>query len=361
MGIGVDYELCRKILNETFEAAEVDFREGKRPKLASIDPKSIELLFTSKTQAFREALVGCCLARITDSRIDVRKPYMNQGDDAYNARTLDEVVVNPFWHEREIPASRSPFLSAFRRNIAFVPETAKGLRDKAGYAAFLELVQYLRKSDDKNARELLRALLFSFVALRDKSTIRLSRIRRLDADQYKKLIGALLQVPSGGLLPVVLVVAAFTALKESFNLPWDIEWQGINVADSAKGVGGDITIKREGDTFLAIEVTERPVDKSRVRSTFLTKISRNRIDDYLFFHSTAEPTEEAREIARSYFAQGHEITFVEIANWIVSILAALGPAGRSVFTDTMVDLLEKTEVPSNIKVAWNTIVQKLVG
>jgi len=48
-------------------------------------------------------LIGCALARLHDDEIDITKPYMNQGDDAFNGRTLDERVVNPFLQENEIP------------------------------------------------------------------------------------------------------------------------------------------------------------------------------------------------------------------------------------------------------------------
>lgn len=83
----------------------------------------------------------------------------------------------------------------------------------------------------------------------------------------------MLTTPSGGLIPVLLAVSAFSAIRDTYLLPWDIRWQGINVADSPSGAGGDITINREGKTVISIEVTERVIDKARVVSTFNTKIS----------------------------------------------------------------------------------------
>ena len=147
--------------------------------------------------------------------INIRLPYMNQSDNAYNGRTLDETVVNPFLYEREIPSSKGPFLSALRRNISFVPETAKGLRDKEAFGAMLSAIDDLTDGDDSDTQALFRRLLFEFVALRDRSMIALSHVNRLSMEQYGALIDDLLATPSGGLLPVILSVATFSAIART--------------------------------------------------------------------------------------------------------------------------------------------------
>jgi hypothetical protein len=159
---------------------------------------------------------------------------------------------------------------------------------------------------------------------------------------------------------VLLTVATFTAIKEVYGLPWEIDSQGINVSDAASGAGGDVTVSTKDKTLIAVEVTERIIDESRVRSTFLTKILPNKIDDYLFLFSGERPPEQARERARSYFAQGHEVNFVPLHDWVMTFLTVLGADGRAVFTDCMIDALDKKEVAASIKVAWNEIVRGLV-
>ncbi len=167
MGRAINYEQARQELEAGFELAEQDFED----KTTMAAPKRVEnavnALFASKIQVFREALIGCCLAQIIDQAIEIRLPYMNQADNAYNGRTLDEKVVNPFLHEREAPSSKGPFLSTFRRNIRFVPSTVRGLRDKEAFRAMLRLIDELRERDEEGARELLRYLLYFFVDLRD--------------------------------------------------------------------------------------------------------------------------------------------------------------------------------------------------
>ena len=153
-----------------------------------------------------------------------------------------------------------------------------------------------------------------------------------------------------------LIVAAFKAIKDVFQLDWEIEYQGINVADQASGAGGDVTIKKGGEIVLAAEITERSVDKSRVISTFDTKIAPNAIEDYLFFIKDRENASAAFEQARRYFSQGHEVNFLEIKNWIVTMLSVLRKKGRNTFMKEMVSSLDAIETPTSLKIAWNEII-----
>ena len=97
-----------------------------------------DVLFASATQSYREALLGCGLAPLLDRSKNIRHPYASHSTDAFNGRTLDEQVINPFLHDRMIPASKGPYLATFRRSVKFIPETAQGLRDKIGYQSVLD-------------------------------------------------------------------------------------------------------------------------------------------------------------------------------------------------------------------------------
>jgi len=285
---------------------------------------------------------------------------MNQGDNAYNGRTLDERVVNPFLKDNSIPSSKNPFLSALRRNVRFVPETL-GQKDQRGYKAFLAFIAQLQKANSDKAREYLRYLLVAFVKLRDAADIQLAHVQRLSVEQYESLIRGLLTVPSGGRLPVLLAVATFKTLNKCFELGWRIEWQGINVADRASGAGGDINVSRNDALLFSVEVTERPLDRARIVSTFTSKIAPGGIDDYIFFFTAAQPDDAARTAARQYFAQGHDINFVQVTDWIMTILRTIGAECRKTFTETYIQLLGDADVPAALKVAWNHQIRNLLA
>ncbi len=357
----IDYAVATRLLTTLFAKAEKTFRDKQSPTVLATVQRAGDALFSSSTQSYREVLLGCCLARILDASIDIRHPYVNQSDDAFNGRTLDEKVVNPFLQDRLIPCSKGPYLASFRRNVQFVPETAKGLRDKDGYKALLVFLDALKQSSTAEAKTLTIYLLFRFIELRNASRVPLSHISRLSLEQYDELLTEMLQVQSGGLIPVLLVVAMLRTIKSCFDLKWEIGFQGINVSDKSSGAGGDITVTLGGETVLAIEVTERPIDKARVVSTFNTKVMRAGIQDYLFVYSDATPAEDARKVARTYFSQGHEINFVQVKEWILNNLVTLGGKCRSAFTKELLALLDVREVPASVKVAWNDLVKKVVA
>lgn len=359
----VDYASARQLLDEQFQQVEAEFIAGRAVPIPLEIADALRIVFHSATQAYREVLLGCVIARIQDKGINIRLPYVNLGEGAFNGRTLDERVLNPFLQQNRIPSSRAPYLSAFRRSVRFDESTRQGLRDQVGYDALLQLIAFMESEESDDALlSLLRSVLFSFLQLRENALVSLARPHRLSLEQYERLISSLLRVPSGGRVPVLLVVATFQAFSGRFHLNWDIAFQGINVADSASGVSGDITVRdSDNEVLLTIEVTERPIDRSRVEATFNTKIVQNALTDYIFLTKLTAVSEDAVQVARQCFAQGHEVNFLDIQTWLLTILASIGGAGRGIFTSRFVELLDQLDVPRSIKVAWNQQVSALLS
>lgn len=286
---------------------------------------------------------------------------MGHGEDAYNGRTLDERVVNPFLQDKRIPCSRGPFLSTFRRSVMFDELTRDGLRDRRGYDSLLALINMVASTNtDEDLKGILRYLLFRFIRLRTARDVPLARLHRISLEQYGQLLDGLLSTPSGGRFPLLLTEITFTTIKSTYSLDWTIEVQGINVADRPSGAGGDITIKRGTKVLMAAEVTERPVEKSRIIATFQTKIAPQGIEDYLFLLSE-KPDEEVMLQARQYFSQGHEVNFLSIKNWILVILATIGKTGRAIFNAVLSEKLQDADIPAALKMAWNKQVERVTS
>lgn len=356
----LDFDAAAVTLRDLFADIQPLILQGIAPPIPPDLVPAFDTIFSTPVQAYRETLLGCALARFQDRTINIRLPYVNLGADAFNGRTLDEKAVNPFLHRHRIPASRGPYLSTFRRSVRFDASTRQGLRDKTGYDAFLDLIAALQAiSDDAGIRAFIAYLLYRFAKLREAAEITLSRLQRISLEQYETLITSLLNTPSGGRLPVIIAVATFRAIKDYFGMNWEIEYQGINVSDAASGVGGDITVTKDDRIVFAAEVTERPIERSRVLATFNTKIAPHGIEDYLFFVRPGALAEDARLQAQQYFAQGHEVNFLEVANWALMSLATVGKHGRDLFNAHVLQLLDDPTVPRTIKVAWNDLIAKL--
>ena len=288
---------------------------------ANANKSALETIFSSKTQSYREVLLGCAIAKHQDINCNIRHPYIKQGEDAFNGRTLDEKAVNPFLFSKQIPCSKGPYLATFRRNVTFTKDTRNGLRDKDGFDALLVLISTLEAAKSaSDVEKILDVLMKCFIELRERSTVRLVPIRRLRADQYRLFLDGLQRHQSGGLIPMLLTDALFSAINAQMDAGWKIERQEINAADSAAGAPGDITLCKNGRIVKAIEVTERPIDASRVDSTFATKITLNDASEYLFVYTNDVPKDNALERAKAYFSQGYNINFVFITDLTVHAL-----------------------------------------
>jgi len=356
----VDYQEVKGLLESLYHRVSDGLNAAVQKELSD-NSEALDIIFASKTQSYREVLLGCALMHLLDPNVNIRLPYINHGEGSFNGRSLDEYSVNPFLQEQLFPCSKGPYLAAFRRSVKLLPDTAEGLRDKAGYSAMMDLLTVIENCDTKEKSEsFIMCLLQRFIILRNKSRIPLARIGRFHIEQYEQLLIELLRHQSGGLLPVLVTVAFFQTLAEHYSLAWNISWQGINVADNATGAEGDVTIKADDTTVLAIEITERPLDQRRIVSTFNTKIIHNDVKEYLFIYTNTEPDDGARQTARNLFSQGYEINFVNVVEMIVKNFLVLPGTARDIFTNKMMTLLESREVPASIKVIWNESVKAVL-
>lgn len=353
----LDYTAAADILQRSFDRVQRDYSAGQTHQLEQKVEAALTKIFQSKTSAFREAFLGCVLAKLTNSEINPKTAYIDFGPDAFSGRSLDERVVNPFFQANQIPSSKSPYLSVLRRSVRFDNSMRRGVKDKAAFDSFVFL---LGKVDSKSSN-LLERVLEKFLQLREESVVTVATVPQAGLNQLQELSETLLSTPSGGRLPVLLTVAALRAVSGAWNLGWNVEFQGINVADQASKAGADISVFLNDELILALEVTERPVEASRVQATYKSKISPLAIRDYLFVVELKKVADDAIEQARKYFAQGHDVNFVNLRDWLFNVLATIGRKGRTAFTGELVGLISARDVPAALKLEWNKAVYKLTS
>ena len=61
-----------------------------------------------------------------------------------------------------------------------------------------------------------------------------------------------------------------------------------------------------------------------------------------------------------YFAQGYEVNFVDIREWVNSSLVTIGSRGRKDFQELMLAHLAAIGVPKALKVMWNEEMERIV-
>ncbi len=186
--MAIDYEQAKVLLNNSYEKAAQELPAAVTQYITD-NKDALDTIFSSKTQSYREVLLGCAVARYQDRSSNIRHPYVKQGEDAFNGRTLDEKAVNPFLFSKQIPCSKGPYLATFRRNVTFTEDTRDGLRDKEGFDALLSLISTLEAvSESDEVETIIIALLKCFIDLREQSIVRLVPIRRLRIDQYRMFL-----------------------------------------------------------------------------------------------------------------------------------------------------------------------------
>jgi hypothetical protein len=71
------------------------------------------------------------------------------------------------------------------------------------------------------------------------------------------------------------------------------------------------------------------------------------------------PSADSFLVAKKYFAQGHEISFLQIHSWVYNNLATMGSKCRETFLHELTTQLSGRDVPSKLKVSWNQIIRSL--
>lgn len=355
----IDYVAASNMLDGYFREVTSGFPDYAQVVMARYQ-EAFDAVFESNTQSYREVLLGCALIRIINPEVNIRLPYVKQGKDSFNGRTLDEQVINPFLMSKQIPCSKGPYLATFRRNVKLDITTREGLRDKAGYDAMLEVLSAIESANNSDAKAILLCLLQKFIELREKSDIQLVSVVRLSVEQYRYFLDTLLHNQSGGLIPMLITEAIFDTINEQYNCGWEIARQGINAADGATGAAGDVTIFKNGDVVKAIEVTERPIGETRVVTTFNTKITTSDVKDYLFVYTSTTPDDGAYTAASTYFAQGYDINFIKLSNFVISVFIAGSAVTRTTFMNKMLNLLRQGDIPASVKTAWNDALQATI-
>lgn len=356
MGKQLDLALAKSHLAEVFEEAERRFLLGDR--ITSNISDDLIRVFSSASQSYREALLGCVLARSIDHEINPLHPYIDQSDAAFSGRTLDEKVVNPELQKRRIPASRGPYLAVFRRNVKFVAATVEGLRDKDGYEAFLRILESVTKANAADLQTMLLEVAQRFISAREENDVPLARVRVLPQVAVRSFLGGLVRRQSGGRLPVFVAASVASAVTRTLGLEIVVETQGINVADAARGVAGDLVVRRGSEIILAAEVTERPLDSDRILATHTTKIVPLNLSDYTFLTTNGTVGDITQSLKRLAIL-GHDVAICDLAEWASHILAFGGARSRAQFLDEMIERLSGPDVPKSVKLAWNDEIAQL--
>ncbi len=105
---------------------------------------------------------------------------------------------------------------------------------------------------------------------------------RIGLDHLCDILDRYLEVANGGLRPLVVTTALMRTIGEAYSLFPRVESQGVNEADAASGVPGDVMCYGENDTLaLAVEVKGHELTLIELEAT-ITKARSSHVSNILF-------------------------------------------------------------------------------
>ena len=268
-------------------------------------------------------LMSCLLAKIDNPAVDIRKPYTEiGGGDTYSGRFYDERFIEEFVRKYKLPCNpTTAYLTPAFRNIdrILTPDLVLVGRPREAYKFTLEIIDAVHTGQETPGnvlREILRFLLL----VKAENDLRMEQLIAdlkqtddflpLSSEEILTLLGQHLSSRNSSRLPVLIVAAAYEAVKEKIGevcLPL----QSHNAADSQTGSTGDveITLVNEERIVTTYEMKDKRVTKNDIDHA-ITKISsyHSKIDNYIFI-----TTDVIEPEVSDYAISLYEKTGVEIA------------------------------------------------
>ena len=276
-------------------------------------------------------LMACLLAKIHRPEIDIRKPYTEiVGDDTFSGRFYDERFIEKFIHKYKLPCNpTTAYLTPAFRNLDRLLTTDLVLvgRPREVYKYTLELLDIVyrgKETPDSMLREIIRCLLIIKVEAEQRMKQLIADLKQVDdllplsSEETVTLLAQHLSCKNSSRLPVLIVAAAYQAVKEQVGEE-SKKLTAHNAADRQTGAIGDIEVTLINDEHI---VTCYEMKDKRVTTVdidiALQKLSkyRNKIDNYLFITTDGieiEVTEYAKDL---YENTGVEIAILDCLGFI---------------------------------------------
>jgi len=310
----VPFEILEDLLKKT--------KKMSKSNVKSIElRKKIELICRcNANKAPIRFLMSCLLAKIYDSKIDIRKPYTEiSGKDTYSGRFYDEKYIDLLVHKYNLPCNpTTAFLTPAFRNLdrALTADLVLVGRPREIYEFTLKILAEVHNQSETVINVLKEIIRFLLIIKKEDE----QRMEQLIADlkqtdtlplSSEKIIALLKQHLSckhSSRLPVLIVASAYQTVKDQIG-ETNKMLKAHTAADKQTGSLGDIEIilTNENKIVTCYEMKDKKVMKTDI-DVALQKLLENKVDNYIFITTDViEP--EVTEYANSLY----EKTGVEFA------------------------------------------------
>jgi len=325
------------------------------------DPK-IDRLIDSKVVSIRYAVVTQLLGKIADPKRNLLMLQLKAAEDgAWDARSFAQSVVVPWVADNQsvLGTSSEPYASKPLRRTHLTTDM-DNVRDKSEWNALVEFLDGLEAVSSSELQNAFRRVLGSLVRKLSSQTFAYQIPQRSGFPQLMDDLDAFLSKPSGGLRPLAVASALFKILGEGFSLFDDVQSQGVNEADAATGMPGDIMCRRDGKLCLVVEVKDRGLTLADVRaSTRKAREAEGDLSDLLFAVSSVreKDQDEIASLVHSNWAAGLNIYTVNLLDLSCHAFALLKEEWRIQFVRAICNELDSRQDQAARK-AWHDLLLK---
>jgi DNA adenine methylase len=298
--------------------------------------KRARYIVRCSTKAGIRAMLACCLAKILDPSIDIRKPYTEIKDsDSYSGRTIDETHIGPFITKHDLPANQTTawLTPAFRTNSSVLkPGVKLGGTPAKLYETVIQLLNDVYQGR-VSPEDTLILMLEEMLTLKYERENRLAEMIEeigsaeekipLSSEEIVSLIQQHLESPRSSRLPVLVVTAAYQAAKDNLGETVKALYSH-NAPDLQTGALGDVEITLQGSNgvITSYEMKGKEVKKGDI-DVAISKINSydGIIDNYIFI-TTEEADDDVEEYAQSMYRPlgGIEIAILDCLGFIKHFL-----------------------------------------
>lgn len=360
----MDVDEVRQYLDSTWrEVVGETMPETAAAQAPENDP-DIDRFVDSDQVTLRYVVVTQLLGKIADHDRSLLCLQMADGEQgAWDARSFCSNVIVPwvFLNHNVLGTSPDPYVN----NPARRPRLDVGLNALRYREAWEQLADWFSVLDNCSPAELediFRRCLRSVARRLSRQEFVYPVPNRISLDSTIAILDEFLREPSGGLRPLAVTAAVMRILGDAFSLFSEVHAQGLNEADRAAGVPGDVICReRDGRIALAVEVKGENLTIAHLRSSISKAMEgEERLTRLLFAtpgiaqadsESVQAKIEEAWNI-------GLAIHLVELKNFVYSTFALLSDDLRPRFLREVGEELDRRGVYQH-REAWRHLMSSI--
>ena len=339
-----------------------------------IDPL-IDRFVNARVTSIRFAIVTQLLGKIADPRRDLlclQKGQTRVGDavapERWDPRSFCVRAVVPWNRENEqvLGGSGDPYVNNPLRR----PRLDEGLENvhagtRDDWIALAEYFRRLQQEDEDAVKLSFGRCLRSVAARLARQRFDYPTPNRTSLDQLCELLDRYLATPSGGLRPQAVTTALMRVLGSAFSIFSRVDGQGVNEADRARNVPGDVMcfgVGPDGQEEIRLVVDAK---SDRLRLTELqgsvAKARTGNVSNFLFatpgFREDEQPAME--RIIGEEFVQGLNVYVISIGRLARTSCMLLAEAHRTEFMQEVGRELDSRAASLAHRRAWSDLLSNL--